>query len=230
MSEDIVVITGAGSGLGASMAKKYSEQGFYVCLLGRNKDKLQKSAELLSGKYSCYEADVSDQRCVTDVFESIHRDIGPVGILINNAGVGVFDQAENISETDIHQMIDINLKGTIYCSQAVLPYMKELDKGIIVNIISTAGKEGKATESVYCASKFGVRGFTESLYKELQNTSIKTYAAYMGGMKTNFWDSIYTDEETKHLMNPDDVADIIIHDLKPRTRLQVNEVTIKNKI
>src|SRR5699024_8099514 len=112
-------------------------------------------------------------------------------ILINNAGLGVFKLTEHIDNNAIDDMIDINLKGTIYCTQAVLLRMKEKNEGTIVNVISTAGLEGKVNESVYCASKFGVKGFTESLLVELQDSAVKVLAAYMGGMKTPFWDSIY---------------------------------------
>lgn len=76
--------------------------------------------------------------------------------------------------------------------------MKERNEGTIVNIVSTAGLEGKVTESVYCASKFGVRGFTESLALELSGTAINVCAVYMGGMRTEFWDGVFTEEKLRH--------------------------------
>ncbi|MDR7079500.1 short-subunit dehydrogenase [Neobacillus niacini] len=223
-----VVITGAGSGLGASLAKKYSGLGFRICLLGRTRERLQRTADMLTNDYSIYELDVSKKNEVTEVFQSIKAEVGPIDILINNAGIGVFDLAENINEDAVHQMIDINLKGTIFCTQAVLPDMKDRNEGIISNIVSTAGLEGKVTESVYCASKFGVRGFSDSLFLELQDSQVKIYAAYMGGMKTEFWDGIYQKDEIKDLMDPDDIADIIMDNMKPRKNLSVKEVVIKN--
>ncbi|WP_068676749.1 SDR family oxidoreductase [Oceanobacillus sp. Castelsardo] len=229
MDQHTVVITGAGSGLGASLAKKCSELGSYVILLGRTKEKLIKTAESLHSGYSIYELDVSSKSDVTNVFQSIQNEVGSIDLLINNAGLGVFDLAENIEEKYINQMIDINLKGTIFCTQEVLEDMKSRKQGMIVNIVSTAGKEGKVNESVYCASKFGVRGFTESLVEELKNTGVQVYAAYMGGMKTEFWDGIFTEEQTKKLMHPDDVADIIMDNIKPRKHIAVTEVTIKNR-
>lgn len=229
MDNDVIVITGAGSGLGASLARKFSELGYHLCLLGRTKEKLVRTAESLTSSYSIYELDVSDKDNVSKVVQSIQNEVGNISLLINNAGVGIFDLAENIDENSVHQMIDINLKGTIFCTQEVLKYMKKRNKGIITNIVSTAGKEGKINESVYCASKFGVRGFTESLSIELKNTNIQVYAAYMGGMNTNFWDGIYAKGQTDYLMNPNDVADIIIDNIKPRKNILVSEITIKNK-
>lgn len=228
-NNNIVVITGAGSGLGAALAKKYSDQGFHVCLLGRNKSKLEQTAQTLTHGYSIHEVDVSSKPMVNQVMQSIQENVGSIHILINNAGVGTFDYAENLSEDSIHQMIDINLKGTIFCTQEVLKGMKEQNEGTIVNIVSTAGKEGKITESVYCASKFGVRGFTESVALELKTTPIRIIGVYMGGMNTEFWDGIFSEEKTKKLMDPNDIADIIMDNIKPRKSLTVTEVVIKNQ-
>ncbi|MRG88134.1 SDR family oxidoreductase [Salinibacillus xinjiangensis] len=219
MQEKIAVISGAGSGLGASLAKKYSDAGYQIVLTGRNKRRLIQAAKTLNGKYYIYTMDVTSRNEISEVFSSIQKEIGSIELLINNAGLGMFGKAEEIDEKSIHSMIDTNLKGTIFCTQEVLPSMKERDKGVIVNIISTAGLIGKVTESVYCASKFGVRGFTESLYEELKNTNVHVIGAYMGGMKTEFWDDILTDEQTKNFMDPNDIADIIINNTIERKNL-----------
>lgn len=224
------VITGAGSGLGAALARRYASLGYHVILLGRRKEKLEQTAKTLTSSYSIYEVDVSSNKDVQAVFAKINEEVHqPIDVLVNNAGVGMFDLAEKIEEQHVHQMIDINLKGIIFCTQAVLGEMKSRGEGTIVNIISTAGQQGKVNESVYCASKFGVRGFTESLLLELKDTGVRIFAAYMGGMKTEFWDGIYTEEEMKHLMDPEDVADIIMENIRSRAHLAVTEVTIKNR-
>ena len=229
MNKKIAVITGAGSGLGASLAKKYAEDGYHVCLLGRTKAKLERTAKGLPKEdHSIFPVDVSSKLEVSHVFSKIKENIGKVDVLVNNAGVGVFDLAENLSEDAVHQMIDINLKGTIFCTQEVLPDMKENNSGSILNIVSTAGLDGKVTESVYCASKFGVRGFHESLLVELEETDIHVFGAYMGGMKTEFWDGIFDASQTAGLMDPEDIADIIYHNAKERKNLNVNQVVIKN--
>jgi uncharacterized protein len=229
MSDQVVVITGAGSGLGASLARKYSQKGSHIVLLGRTKEKLEKVAAQLPNSCSTYTVDVSSKEQVTKVFATIQEEVGVVDLLINNAGVGSFALAEDIDQQSLDKMIDINLKGTIFCTQAVLGQMKTRNRGYIVNIVSTAGKEGKANESVYCASKFGVRGFTESLAVELRETPIHVIGVYMGGMKTEFWDGIFAQEQLEKLMDPDDIADIIIGNIEPRRFLTVDEIVIKNK-
>lgn len=225
------VITGAGSGLGASLALKYAEMGYHVTLLGRTYSKLRYIADkMTSDRVSLYTIDVSSAEEVEKVFKDIREESGKIDVLVNNAGVGVFDEAEYLTTDVIDQMIDINLKGTIFCTQAVLPEMKERNDGTIIQVISTAGLEGKASESIYCASKFGQRGFTESIIKELKDTNIHVLAAYMGGMKTSFWNDMYSKDEIEHLMDPDDVADIILANIKPRQNLTVPEIVIKNHI
>jgi uncharacterized protein len=229
LNKKIAVITGAGSGLGASLAKKYAEDGYHVCLLGRTEDKLERTAQGLPNKdYSIFSVDVSSKQEVSHVFAKIKENLGTIDVLVNNAGVGVFDLAENLSEEAVHQMIDINLKGTIFCTQEVLSDMKARNSGSILNIVSTAGLEGKTTESVYCASKFGMRGFHESLLVELEETDIHVFGAYMGGMKTEFWDGIFDASQTAGLMDPEDIADIIYHNAKIRKNLNVQQVVIKN--
>ncbi|MDQ1000414.1 short-subunit dehydrogenase [Neobacillus niacini] len=200
----------------------------YVCWEGRGQS-LSSQLNYYRTAIRFYEVDVTSKEAVAHVLESIKEEVGPVDLLINNAGLGVFDLAENIVEESVHDMIDINLKGTIFCTQEVLPSMKIRNEGVIVNVVSTAGVEGKVNETVYCASKFGVRGFTESLSLELNETGIRVFGAYMGGMKSTFWDGILSEERIKDFMNPDDVADIIIENTKPRKNITVTEVIIKNK-
>lgn len=222
-----VVITGAGSGLGASLAKQYDEMGYYICLLGRTEEKLIQVSKSLKNKSSYYLVDVSIKEEVSRTFNQIKKEVGEIDILINSAGLGVFDLAESLNESAVHAMIDTNLKGTIFSTQEVLPQMKNNNQGAIVNIISTAGLEGKATESVYCASKFGVRGFTESLIVETKATNVFVCGVYMGGMQTEFWDGIFDESKTNSFMTPDDVAKTII--ASTTQKIIPSEIVIKSK-
>lgn len=224
-----VVITGAGGGLGASLARKYNEMNYHVTLIGRTIEKLEKVAKgFNNSNYSIYSLDVSSPTNVKEVFSKIVKDVSPVDILVNSAGLGYFDLAENITADQVNQMIDINLKGTIFCTQEVLSSMKKRNAGRVINIISTAGVEGKVEESVYCASKFGVKGFTESIIKELSETQVHVFGVYMGGMNTKFWGDTLQDKSKKGLMNPDDVADIIILNTQDRKNINVSQIIIKN--
>lgn len=226
MKQKHIVITGAGSGLGASLARKYAEQGHYITLFGRRVEKLKEVAESFPhSDYAVYSLDVSSHSAVSDIFQQITR---PIDMLINNAGIGHFELAEDLALNQIDAMIDVNLKGTIFCTQQVLPAMKQRNSGTILNIVSTAGLEGKVTESVYCASKFGVKGFTESIVKELEETDIRVTAIYMGGMHTPFWDGLIEEDNMGGMMHPDDIADIIMSNIAVRKNINVPQVVIKN--
>ena len=223
------VITGAGSGLGAALAQKLSQEGYRICLTGRTENKLDKTAEKLGGDYSVYTLDVRSDKQVNKVFNQIKSDHGQIDLLINNAGLGIFDLAENIDTEATHDMIDINLKGTIFCTQEVIADMKERNEGTNVNIVSTAGVEWKVNESVYCAIKFWVRGFTDSLQLEVQDSNVRIHGMYMGGMNTDFWDGILEESVTSNMMDPDDIADIVLANIKVRPHINVSDVIIKNK-
>ena len=164
---------------------------------------------------------------VVEIFAEIEK-AKPIDRLINNAGVGHFALAEEISVEQTHQMIDVNLKGTIFCTQQVLAGMKTRNSGSIINIVSTAGLEGKVTEAVYSASKFGVKGFTESIVEELSETDIRVTAVYMGGMHTPFWDGLIDETNMGGMMHPDDIADIIMANISIRRNINVPQVVIKN--
>src|SRR5699024_913446 len=137
---------------------------YHVALLGRNEHKLKKVGETLkSDDFSVHSVDIADYSGVEATFKEINEQYGDVGVLVNNAGTGASKLLEDVSVDEVNSMIDVNVKGTIYCTQQVLPSMKKNNAGVIANIVSTAGLVGKLNETVYCASKFGARGFTEAL-------------------------------------------------------------------
>lgn len=209
-----VIITGAGSGLGKELALLFARQGFHIILTGRTLDKLQsveKEIHEAGGSAQSFTLDIAKLQEISSLMTQIqsHELFG----LINNAGVGHFGPFEHLGEQEIQEMLQTNVLGTIYMTQAVLPYFKEKNGGLLMNIISTAGLKGKVNESVYAASKFAVRGFTESLQKELEDTDIKVKAVYMGGMDTPFWDESDHIKNKSRLRSPEEVAVMILDNL-----------------
>ncbi|RBP93251.1 short-subunit dehydrogenase [Cytobacillus firmus] len=209
-----VIITGAGSGLGKELALLFAKQGFHTILTGRALDKLQsveKEIHEAGGSAQSFSLDITKLQEISSLMAQIqsHELYG----LINNAGVGHFGPLDHLGEQEIQDMLQTNVLGTIYMTQAVLPYFKEKNGGLLMNIISTAGLKGKVNESVYAASKFAVRGFTESLQKELEDTDIKVKAVYMGGMDTPFWDEGDHIKDKSRLRSPEEVAVMILDNL-----------------
>lgn len=206
-----IIITGAGSGLGRELALQYSKDYETVILIGRTKDSLEgtkKELESLQKSTYIYTLDITDYSAVKEAAKTLSEKF-PINSLINNAGYGSFGPLHAISETDIHKMVDTNVKGTIFMTKAFLPYLQQQPAASILNIISTAGLRGKVNESVYVASKFAVRGFSESLQKEWEGTSIQIKAAYMGGMDTPFWDESDHITDKSRLRSPKNVAEKI---------------------
>ncbi|WP_377891553.1 SDR family NAD(P)-dependent oxidoreductase [Alkalihalobacillus sp. R86527] len=207
-----IVITGGGSGLGAELAKIWASLGNHIILVGRTKEKLQNVCNTIQndgGSCAYYTCDVSNFNDTKRLSTLLHNDGQSIDMLVNNAGTGAFGQLEYIEEDAIHNMIDTNVKGTIFLSKLLLPLLKQVE-GRIMNIISTAGLKGKKHETVYVASKYAVRGFTESLWKELEGTGASATAVYMGGMDTPFWSSTNHIEDTSRLKSPAEKAKQII--------------------
>ncbi|WP_284141575.1 SDR family oxidoreductase [Virgibacillus sp. LDC-1] len=194
-----VAITGAGSGLGKALALTYAANGYTVYLMGRNGEKLhmvQHEIREINGEAEVVLCDVREYASVSIAFQQI----GQLDVLINNAGIGHFGEIESYKLIDIEQTLNTNIKGTILSVQSALPLIRE-SKGRILNIISTAGLRGKRNESLYCASKFAIRGFTESLQKEWENDAISITAVYMGGMNTPFW------KDSRHVLDASEFKD-----------------------
>ncbi|MFD1739686.1 SDR family NAD(P)-dependent oxidoreductase [Bacillus salitolerans] len=185
-----IIITGAGTGLGRELALQYSHKEITTIVIGRTESTLKETQTLIRELGCSSEYFVCDIKDPSSVKEVIHHvcSLYTVTMLINNAGIGHFGELETMDDHLIEEIIQTNIIGTIYMSKYILPYLKKQPKSKLMNIISTAGLRGKVNESVYCASKFAVRGFTESLYKELESTPISVSAVYMGGMDTPFWD------------------------------------------
>jgi short-subunit dehydrogenase len=218
-----VIITGGGSGLGLALAQEYSKK-FNICLIGRTETKLQEAVQTIShneNRVLYHVCDVADHEQIQTLLSAIFEKES-IHLLINNAGTGVFKPLHSLTKTDIELMVDTNLYGTIYPSQASFPLFKKQGFGKIMNIISTAGLRGKVNESVYCATKFAIRGFTESLVKEWEGTDIFPTAVYMGGMDTPFWDETDHIKDRSRLKSPEKVAEMIFNQDDNRSEIFID--------
>ncbi|WLR47762.1 SDR family oxidoreductase [Halobacillus litoralis] len=190
-----VWITGAGTGLGRALARIYAKNGYKVFLSGRTAEHLQITQNEITNEGGKAEVIICDVTEPSSIREAV-KQIDSLHVLINNAGVGHFGELSSYTEDNIDQLLNTNVKGTVLTTQLAVP-MLETTEGRVLNIISTAGLRGKKNESIYCASKFAVRGFTESLHKEWEDSPLTATAVYMGGMNTPFW------SETDHVGNPE---------------------------
>jgi 3-hydroxy acid dehydrogenase/malonic semialdehyde reductase len=186
----IILITGASSGFGKATATKFAAGGWNVIITGRRKEKLDELAKALEANYGiktlCLNFDVQDKKAVFDNLQNLPTEWQAINILMNNAGLALGrDSFENANMEDWETMIDTNVKGLLYASKAVLPMLIK-EKGHIINIGSTAGKEVYKDGNVYCASKHAVDAISKAQRIDLLPYQIKVTAIHPGAADTEF--------------------------------------------
>ncbi len=188
---NIILITGTTSGFGKAIAEKFASNGWNCIITGRRKEKLFSLADELKSKYNIkllpLVFDVQKRKEVFDVLTNLPAEWSDINILVNNAGLALGrDSFENANLDDWDTMLDTNVKGLMYVSKAVIPYLIEKKQGHIINIGSIAGKEVYQFGNGYCASKFAVDALSKSMRIDLLSKNIKVTAIHPGAAETEF--------------------------------------------
>lgn len=212
-----IVITGASSGLGKALAESLSTEGAHLFLLSRSIESVDISFP--ATKINC---DFKDSTSIISAFQQI----GDIDALINCVGIGLVKNLEDTTEQEIQDLITTNLTGTIMASQQAYKEMIPKKSGHIINVGSTSSVKTRPYETIYCASKWGLRGFTESLRMAAVDRKIRVTGIYPGGMKTDFW-KIKPDQVTDGYMDPKDIAEQIVHILKSPISVAPSEYLIE---
>lgn len=186
----VVVITGASSGIGEQSAEEFAKLHANVILVSRNEVQLQKIAARLS-KYQIktfvYACDVSDKDQVDKMGKIIIEKFGTIDVLVNNAGFGIYNTVENTAIDELESQMSTNFLGMMYCTKTFLPQLLKQRSGHIVNVASVAGSIGIPGMAAYCASKFAMLGFSESLFHELKGTGVGVTVVSPIMVRTNFF-------------------------------------------
>ena len=184
----VSVITGAGSGIGRATALRLAKAGSALAISDVNAkglDETAQAAAALGIKVTPFVLDVSDKEAMQEFASEVRQQYGRVSILLNNAGVALFGTTEELSIEDYEWLMGINFWGVVYGTKYFLPLLRQQPEAYILNISSIFGIIAPTGQSAYCASKFAVRGFTESLRHELQGTNVRVATIHPGGIKTN---------------------------------------------
>ncbi len=247
-AQKVAVITGAGSGMGRYLAILIAKAGGDVVICDVNEDSLAETKALLhryNVAVSSHILDVADKDAIKALPEKVIAHHGKVDLVFNNAGITFDSSFENLAEEQWYSVMDVNLPGVVNVTRAFMPYLKERPEAAIVNTSSIFGMVAVPKQSVYHATKFAVRGFTESLAKELKGSSVQVHCVHPGHIGTNILSTAKFNEDDekgpgtalgmagntreemgdafkKHGMHPSRAANIILQGVKKKkTRIFV---------
>jgi 3-oxoacyl-[acyl-carrier protein] reductase len=210
----VALVTGASRGIGAAVARQLAAQGVKLALASRSGDDLGIAGAVAQP------CDVRDSDQLEKIVAATIDAFGRLDILVANAGVGAYGPFLDLAPHFLEEMIDVNVKGTLYAVRAALPHLLESGEADIVTLASEAGRRGIPFEAAYCASKFAQVGFTRALDNELREHGIRCTNVCPGGVATDFaleQGRGRAQDALAGMMTPDDVADVVLFVLtRPR--------------
>lgn len=226
----VALVTGGGSGIGFAITKALLDDGMRVAICGRDERKLRKAETELENhgeNLLVMPADVSKKHEVEQWVNAAIGKFGRIDVLVNNAGVALWSDVENITDEHLDYQLNVNLRGPLYCSQVVLPYLKGQESGYIINISSICGKSGFAGTAAYSASKFGLMALSDSLREEGAPFNIKVTAICPGFVAT----PMVTDAPVplEEMIKPEDIAKAVLFLLNLSEYAAVKEIVITRK-
>jgi len=239
IKDKIVIVTGASSGIGFATALALSKEGAKVAIGARRIDRLEKlQNEILQngGQVILQKLDVTQKSDCDSFVDAVIKKWGTVDILINNAGLMPLSFIKKLKVDEWDRMIDVNIKGVLYCTASVLPKMLEKKSGHIVNISSVAGRIVFPAGSVYCATKHAVTAFSEGLRQELSpRSNIRVTIIEPGVVATDLTNTITDEslvgfvENSKKMdaLKAEDIASAILFAVNAPNHMNVNEVLIR---
>lgn len=224
----VALVTGASRGIGLAIAMRLAAMGAKLGICARDSARLDSVAGDLrrSGTQVCaVAADMTRPDDISSLAKKTEHELGPVEILVNNAGIGYFAPVHEASEKNWDDVLDTNLKAVFLLSKAIAPAMIERRAGHIINISSLAGKNAFAGGAIYCASKWGLMGLTQCMAEDLRPHGIRVSAVCPGSVATDF--SPHTGRDTSKMLQPDDVAHTVAMIVTQAPQSFVSEVLLR---
>tara|TARA_R110002126_G_scaffold25583_3_gene87456 strand:- start:1857 stop:2555 length:699 start_codon:yes stop_codon:yes gene_type:complete len=208
-----ILITGGNRGIGRAIALRFAREGAQICILARDSDALDgvvAEIEAAGGSAIAAQANLRDHGSIeAGVYRAVDFFEGEMDVLVNNAGIFDIQSFEDTDLTLWSRILEVNLTGPFVVLQEALSAIKESPKGHIFNVSSTAGKQGFAGSTAYCASKYGLRGFSDALREELRGDNVRVSTVYPGATDTEIFNGVDGDWDRSKMNKPEDVAEVI---------------------
>ncbi|MEO6694861.1 MAG: SDR family oxidoreductase [Ignavibacteria bacterium] len=230
MTQKVVWVTGASTGIGKEIAMEFSKAGHIVIVSARRKSRLVrivseiKFAEREAAAFVC---NIISERSIQITTKRILEKYGGIDALINNAGVTVFKSFLETKTFDYDNVMDTNLRGSFLCMKNVIPQMIKKKKGHIINILSVAANTAFENSSVYAASKAGLLAMSNSLREEVRRYNIKISNVLPGAVETPMWDSKSRQRYKNRMMNPADIAKIVLQIFNQPRKVMIEDIIIR---
>jgi NAD(P)-dependent dehydrogenase (short-subunit alcohol dehydrogenase family) len=226
----VAIVTGGTKGIGRGIAEALVREGVNVCISARSRSEIDQTLEALcalkAGNATGIVSDVCNYSQVKPLFELTVSQFGGLDILINNAGIGLFQTVEEMTPEDFRSVIETNLFGVFYCCHEAIPLMKQRGGGYIINMSSLAGVNAHPKMAAYNASKFGLNGFSEALMQEVRHDNIKVSYIMPGSVNTEFGgDEPGADQAWQ--LQPSDIGKVVLDLLHNDSRALASRVEIR---
>jgi short-subunit dehydrogenase len=231
-----IIVTGASDGIGKEIALRLAKDKANVLILSRNEDKLKavkKEIKDLGFSAEYYVCDLRKLEDIKSTVEKISENHDSIDGLINNAGVWQkLDNIENISDQEVMDVLHTNLSGLILLTKHTMPLLKKSKNAGIINISSKSGYTAQAGQSVYTASKYGVRGFTEVLQQDLKGSGIKVAGVYQAGTNTKMFEKAgedWSDDKYRKFIPAEELAEVVAFMISRPEYIWLSEVRVESK-
>ena len=225
----VAVITGASEGIGRALSVKLASEGYTTVLAARSKQNLRVTADLVSeaeGEYLVVPTDVTARNEVVSLFSQASK-VGELAVLVNNAGVGTFKAVEEITLKEWQNMMDVNLTGAFLATQEAVKLMKKVKAGHIFFINSLSGKRALSWGSGYSATKYGLRGFADTVRIELRKSNIKVTSVFPGAVDSSWWDKFDFDFPRDQMVTVDNVVEAVWAAIAQEGRSVIEEIDLR---